>query len=59
MKRLLVVRIPYNVRCEQRQELADQTRAKLSDEFIVLVFSDKVEKTEVEIVYDPHFKIAE
>jgi hypothetical protein len=38
------------------QEIAEQIRSKVADEFTILVFSDNVEKTEVEIVYDPHIK---
>lgn len=54
MKRLLVVRIPHNVPPERINEIAEQIRTKVGNEFTVLVFSDKVGKTEVEIVYDPH-----
>ena len=54
MKRLLIVRIPYTVPPERAIEIEEQVRAKIDNEFTILVFSDKVDKTEVEIVYDPH-----
>lgn len=54
MKRLLVIRIPYTVPPERVNEIAEQVRAKVGNEFTVLIFGDTVEKTEVEIVYDPH-----
>jgi hypothetical protein len=41
------------------QEISEKIRTRVADEFTVLVFGDNVEKTEVEIVYDPHFKCAE
>lgn len=56
MKRLLVVRIPASVPVERAEAIADQIRRKAGDDFIVLVFGDKVEKTEVEIIYDPNLK---
>lgn len=56
MKRLLVVRVPSSVPPNRQQEIAEQIRTKVSDEFTVLVFGDNVENTEVEIIYDPNFK---
>jgi hypothetical protein len=56
MKKLLVVRIPFNTPAERCKEIADLIRGRVNDEFTVLAFSDNVEKTEVEIVYDPHLK---
>lgn len=54
MKRLLVVRIPISMPAERSTAIAEQIRSKVVDEFTVLVFDDKVDKIEVEIIYDPN-----
>lgn len=56
MKRLLIVRFPKTVNPANAELLAAKIRATINDLFIVLFVMDSVEKTEFEIVYDPHLK---
>ncbi len=54
MKRLLIVRFPKNTNPDHLKESYESTRRLLGSEYTVLPFVTEVEKTEVEIVYDPH-----
>lgn len=57
MKRLLIVRFPKTLNPENAEFLTGKIRSTVAELFIVLFVVDNIEKTEFEIVYDPHFKM--
>jgi hypothetical protein len=56
MKRLLVIRFPINTSPEKWKDSSETIQRIVGNEFTVLPFISDIEKVEVEIVYDPHFK---